>query len=391
MTSSKAGRGSAPEAERSSAAERASSAERRRAIVADIRHDLKNARLASAAALHQLAALAQDEPLRAAVAGAGAAVGELAQHAERGLELLSLGIDDVEPLLEPTALEPMLREVDLAREGAARLAGMRLRTVPTGAVAAVDARLLMRGVGNLVTNAIEHSGASRILVGVRRRGEGCVIEVRDNGRGIDPRAVPAAQTRHWAEGCGRGLGLWIAARLAELQGGALEIRTEPGRGSCLRITLPGPVCWAPGSARSARSGRARFDRRVVVLRDDDARRLRATALAFERRGATVVAARSRVEFWSEIEQLPHPPDLCVLDLGCGCTQREPTDPAESTGASDLAWLGKRFGNRTRAVVLTASAADPTPATIGGTPVFAKPLTDDAIDAIGALLTASSGS
>lgn len=382
MTSSKADCGPVP------AGEGPSVADRRRAVVADIRHDLKNARLASAAALHQLAVLANDDALRAAVAGAGAAVGELAAHAERGLELLSLGIDDVEPVLEPIALEPMLRDVDLAREGAARLAGVRLRTVPTGAVAAADARLLPRCVGNLVTNAIEHSGASRVLVGVRRRGDGCVIEVRDNGRGIDPQAAPAADAQRWDEGCGRGLGLWIAARFAELQGGALQIRAEPGRGSCLRIALPGPVSWAPGSARAARAGRARFDRRLVVLHDDDAGQLRATALAFERRGATVVATRSRVEFWSEIEQLPRPPDLCVLDFALGRACAEPTARAESTSASDLAWLSKRFGGRTRAVVLTASAADPRLAMIGDTPVFEKPLTDDRIDAIGALLKGS---
>jgi len=382
MTSSEAGHGSAPEAGHSSAVDR------RRAIVADIRHDLKNARLASAAALHQLAVLANDDALRAAVAGANAAVGELALHAERGLELLSLGIDDVEPVLEPMALEPMLRDVDLAREGAARLAGVRLRTAPTGAVAAVDSRLLPRCVGNLVTNAIEHSGATRVLVGVRRRGDGCVIEVRDNGGGIDPQAVPVADRGRWADGCGRGLGLWIAARFAELQGGVLEIQARPGRGSCFLIRLPGPVSWAPGSPRAARSGRTRFDRRVVVLLEDDTRQLRATALAFERRGATVIAARSRVEFWSEIEQLPRPPDLCVLDFVIGRARSELADEAASTSANDLAWLGKRFGRRTRTVVLTASAGDPQLATIGDTPVFEKPLTDAKIDAIGALLKGS---
>jgi two-component sensor histidine kinase/CheY-like chemotaxis protein len=360
-------------------------ADRRRAIVADIRHDLKNARLAAAAALRQLGELANDGPLKAAIAGLEAAVGELAVHSERGLELLSLGVDDVEAVLEPMALEPILREVEIARRAAAEQAGIDLRTFPSGAVAAVDASLLGRCVGNLVSNAIEHSGASRVLVGVRRRGAGCVIEVRDNGRGIDPEAVQGMQGRRWAEGSGRGLGLWIAARFATLLGGELEVRGRAGRGSCFRIRLPGPVSWAPGSPRAACPNRVRLDGRAVVLLEDDPAQLQATRLAFERRGATVIAARNQVEFWNEIEQLSRPPDLCVLDFVLGRANSALMEGGAATSANDLAWLRKRFGDQTRAVVLTANSTHPQLATIGDTPMFEKPLNDADINAIGALL------
>ena len=359
--------------------------DRRREIVADIRHDLKNAHLAAAAALNQLVELVHDDRLKAAIAGLRAAVGEVRVHSERGLELLSLGVDDVEPVLEPLALEPILREVEMARRAAAELAGIDLRAVPSGAVAAVDRHLLGRCVGNLVTNAIEHSGAGKVLVGVRRRGAGCVIEVRDNGRGIAPDALRGMDGRRWAEGAGSGLGLWIASRFARLLGGVLDVRAEAGRGTCFRICLPGPVAWAPGSPRIARSGRVRFDGRVVVLLEDDAGQLQATRLAFERRGATVIATRNQVEFWSEIEQLSRPPDLCILDFVLGGVASWAGDGETTTSASDIAWLKKRFGDRTSAVVVTANSAHPKLATIVDTPVFKKPLSDAKIDAIGALL------
>lgn len=355
---------------------------RRRAIVADIRHDLKNARLAAAASLRQLVELTNDDQLTEAVAGLQAAVGELTVHAERGLELLSLGVDDIEPVPEPLALEPILREIEMARRAAGERAGIDLRTWPSGAVAAVDAGLLRRCVGNLVSNAIEHSGASRVLVGVRRRGAGCVIEVRDNGRGIDPEALRGMDGRRWAEGTGRGLGLWIASRFALLLGGELDVRSPAGRGSCFRVTLPGPVVWAPGSPRAAGKGRVRLDGRLVVLLEDDAGQLQAMRLAFERRGATVVAVRTRVELWNEIAQLPRPPDLCVLDFVLGRSGPPGIDSATVTSVNDLAWLRERFGDRTRLVVLTANPAHPQLAAIGGTPVFQKPLNDAKIDEIG---------
>jgi CheY-like chemotaxis protein len=338
-----------------------------------------------ASALRRLGEQIHDERLGGAFAGLKSACGDVRMHSERGLELLSLGVDDVEPVLEPMALEPILRDVEMARRAAAEQAGIDLRTLPSGAVAAVDASLLGRCVGNLVTNAIEHSGASKVLVGVRRRGAGCMIEVRDNGRGIDAESVQGMDGRHWAEGSGRGLGLWIAARFAALLGGTLEARAQAGRGSCFRVTIPGPVSWAPGSPRPARPDRVRLDGRVVVLLEDDPAQLQATRLAFERRGATVIAARSRVEFWSEIEHLSRPPDLCVLDFVLGRANSALMEGGAATSANDLAWLRKRFGDQTRAVVLTANPTHPQLATIGDTPMFEKPLNDAKINAIGALL------
>jgi CheY-like chemotaxis protein len=379
-----------PDASRKSlpAAQRPDVAARRREIVSDIRHDLKNAHFAAASGLRQLDELVQDQRLKAVLAGLEAAIGEVRLHSERSLELLALGIDDIEPSPEPMALEPVLREVEMARRAAAEQAGIKLRTLPSGAVAAIDRHLLTRCVGNLVTNAIEHSGATKVSIGVRRRGAGCGIEVRDNGRGVDPEAVRGLDGRRWAEGTGRGLGLWIASRFAALLGGELEVRAQAGRGSCFRVMLPGPVSWAPGSPQGARPNCVRLDGRIVVLLEDDASQLQATRLTFERRGATVIASRNQIELWNEIEQLSRPPDLCVLDFVLGRTGLSGTDGARVMSASAISWLKKRFGAWTKVVILTANRAHPQLAGIGETPIFEKPLNDRTIDAIVALLQAT---
>ena len=96
-----------------------------------------------------------------------------------------------------------------------------------------------------------------------------------------------------------------------------------------------------------------------------------------------------MEFWSEIEQLARPPDLCLLDF---VLRRAglPDVSRATTSASDLVWLKKRFGERTRVLALTADAAHPELATIGDTPVFDKPLDDEKIEAIEVMLRRTPG-
>ena len=71
------------------------------------------------------------------------------------------------------------------------------------------------------------------------------IEVEDAGPGMPPeeaervfeRFYRADQSRSRASG-GVGLGLSIVAAVAEAHGGAVSARSEPGKGSTFRITLP---------------------------------------------------------------------------------------------------------------------------------------------------------
>ncbi|AWB68413.1 hypothetical protein C2869_19265 [Saccharobesus litoralis] len=71
------------------------------------------------------------------------------------------------------------------------------------------------------------------------------FEVMDNGIGIAPEAVDNlfsaftqaedSTTRKYG---GTGLGLAICARLSDLLGGTIAVESEPGQGSCFRLSLP---------------------------------------------------------------------------------------------------------------------------------------------------------
>jgi signal transduction histidine kinase len=98
---------------------------------------------------------------------------------------------------------------------------------------------------NLIDNAVKYSPpGDRVRVEAEQTDGRVVIEVRDRGPGISPehqrlifekfgRANVAEHAKP-----GTGLGLFIARSIAEAHGGALEVRSAPGRGATFRLSLP---------------------------------------------------------------------------------------------------------------------------------------------------------
>jgi signal transduction histidine kinase len=98
---------------------------------------------------------------------------------------------------------------------------------------------------NLIDNAVKYSPpGDRVSVEAQQSDSRVVIEVRDRGPGISPehqrlifekfgRADVAEHAKP-----GTGLGLFIARSIAEAHGGALEVRSAPGRGATFRLSLP---------------------------------------------------------------------------------------------------------------------------------------------------------
>ena len=98
---------------------------------------------------------------------------------------------------------------------------------------------------NLLINAAQAADKpdSHILLSVRQgtNGDGLVLEVRDNGSGMDGKTVsrifdPFFTTKE--EGLGTGLGLYISKNLIEAAGGSIAVESEPGRGTTFRVVMP---------------------------------------------------------------------------------------------------------------------------------------------------------
>lgn len=150
------------------------------------------------------------------------------------------------------------------RGGAVRL---RLEIAPdVPRLISADGLRLHQVLVNLVGNAVKFTEEGEVRVSVQRGlGPGSApmlrIVVTDTGIGIEPSQIerifaPFAQadesiTRRFG---GTGLGLSISRRLAELMGGTLSVRSEPGCGAEFTLLVPfSLVEQVPLSAPSARA------------------------------------------------------------------------------------------------------------------------------------------
>jgi two-component system heavy metal sensor histidine kinase CusS len=112
----------------------------------------------------------------------------------------------------------------------------------------VNRPLVQQAVGNLVANALAHTPpGGTVTLRAADDGKSVSIDVADTGCGIAAVDLPhvfnrfyrADRSRSSASG-GVGLGLAIVKCIAELHDGSVEVASEPGRGTRVRLFLPKP-------------------------------------------------------------------------------------------------------------------------------------------------------
>jgi signal transduction histidine kinase/AmiR/NasT family two-component response regulator len=113
-----------------------------------------------------------------------------------------------------------------------------------------DPTRLRQVLANVVGNAVKFTEKGAVYVDTKwkgpRAGPGCIeFAIRDSGIGMTQEEMSRLfQPFSQADGStsrrygGTGLGLAICRRLAEMMGGTIEARSEPGKGSCFTINLP---------------------------------------------------------------------------------------------------------------------------------------------------------
>ncbi len=146
----------------------------------------------------------------------------------------------------PCALDQIAAEAaDLVRPLAAeRGVDLEIETEPAPCRGGADE--LVQVASNLLSNAVEYNRpGGKVLVRVRREAEAAVLEVIDNGIGIDPAEMPHVFERFFradrarqAEGGHVGLGLAISKGIVEAHGGAILAASRPGMGSTFTVRIP---------------------------------------------------------------------------------------------------------------------------------------------------------
>lgn len=285
-------------------------------VLRGIRHDLRQPQ-------HVFSLLMRTLRLRAAGSAFAEDVADLANAAHLLIEryesaLLAIGASIDAPVARSASVgvATVLESVAHSMRGAAEDAGIALRVAHTRLWAYTDPGILGRIVGNLLANAIAHSGASTVLLGARSQSGRLVIHVLDDGIGVaaDELALlaqPGYRGRS-AASPGLGLGLYNVELLARALGGTLRLRSTPGRGTRARVRTASFCGRAAEVARCSAAPPLLAGRRIIVVSGDPVTR-QAISHALTRMGATVADYPDVISPALELPYWKVAPDGFILD------------------------------------------------------------------------------
>jgi two-component system, OmpR family, sensor histidine kinase BaeS len=132
-----------------------------------------------------------------------------------------------------------------SQAGRFETAGITLHRQLAAAQILGDPRWLHQVITNLLTNALKFTPAGgRVTIATQSAGTHALLTVTDTGTGIPADELPRIFDRFWrgrqaAQTSGSGIGLAVAAELAQAHGGHLSATSQPGRGTQMTLALPG--------------------------------------------------------------------------------------------------------------------------------------------------------
>ncbi|WP_277212076.1 sensor histidine kinase [Isoptericola croceus] len=227
--------------------------ERRRELVAWVSHDLRT----PLAAVRALTEAMEDQVTSPADAAAGilAENRRMTDMVDDLLALSRLQSATFRLRREPTDVGDLASDALAAATPVAQAAGVRLTgEVTEQVVAVVDACEASRALGNLIGNAVRHTGAGgtvcvQVTTGGTGTGPTAVVHVTDGCGGISEADLSRVFEAGWRGTAARtpgsggaGIGLSIVRSVAEAHGGSVTVRNttlpDGGRGCRFTLTLP---------------------------------------------------------------------------------------------------------------------------------------------------------
>jgi len=156
-----------------------------------------------------------------------------------------------EPRLEPVNLNDLIEDLHLLTRHKLQHQGVQLVRQLTPDLPAIlaDATQLEQAFLNLILNAVEAMPqGGRLTIHTRKlpvsgqggKGQHVAIEFKDTGEGMSEEQRRRAFTSllNTTKIKGTGLGLAIVGRVVESHHGTLKIKSQPGRGTAIRVILP---------------------------------------------------------------------------------------------------------------------------------------------------------
>jgi len=215
----------------------------RRDLVADIAHELRTP-IAVLQAGHEALLDGVAEPTPEQLASLRDEVLRLARMVGDLQTLAAADAAAMQLTLRPGDLAGIAATAADSLAGQFEAAGITLCRQLTPVPVLADAHWLHQVVTNLLTNALKFTPAGgRVTIEAGPADGQARLRVSDTGAGIPAEELPRIFNRFWrgrqaSTVSGSGIGLAIAAELAQAHGGQLTAASQPGQGTELTLTLP---------------------------------------------------------------------------------------------------------------------------------------------------------
>jgi signal transduction histidine kinase/CheY-like chemotaxis protein len=239
------------------------------------------------------------------------------------MDLTRLDSGSLEAVRVPVSLAAVLGDARLQFQLAAVQKGLGLNIAQSDLHVFSDPYLLRRVLFNLLSNAIKYTSRGSVSVTVKQGGEHVVLSVTDTGVGIPAErqaSVFDEYTRLERTGEGLGIGLSVVKRACALMAHGLTLRSAPGVGTTVSLTLDLSRAAAPdASGHNAallppRPGMPQGARPLVVMAEDDENSRRAVTLLLESWNYDVVSSSGLLQLMRAIEVCGRQPAMLMTDL-----------------------------------------------------------------------------
>jgi len=293
------------------------------------------------------------------------------------LDISKLESGAIRPDVEDCSVREIFNRLKAAFAEQAEAKGLRFIVHECEDVVRSDPGLLEHMIQNLVANAIRYTCEGTVMLRCLHDTMFTRIEVQDTGIGIaaEDRDAIFEEFRQLGRKPGShreglGLGLAIVHRLSTLLGHPVEVESEPGRGSCFRVTVPRGGVAVRGQRYDTSHPVARRVSGLVLLVDDDPDVASASQFLFELEGHEVLVASCATEIARLIEQRARIPDVVVSDYHLGDS---------GTGIDAIAAVRSLAGRIVPAILVTGDTSaqiDEAVERVGHCRVLNKPVSPD---------------
>jgi two-component system CheB/CheR fusion protein len=324
--------------------------EQREKFLALLSHELRNPLMAIASANEVLSRSdVMDDAARRSQQVISRQITQMSRLLEDTLDASRMRHDKIELQRKRIDMRTVLEAaMDVTRpRGIREHVRLEVRSSPEPVYVRADAARMQQVIVNLTQNAINHSGADKVvMVTLATDGDNALVRIEDNGEGISREALPRIFEPFFQasrrSSSGMGLGLSLARSIVRAHGGDIVAASQGlGRGARFEVRLPLVDMLSETVVDPPAQHRDGGGPPLIVLVDDDAESRESLGILLRRSGYEVFEAGDAMGGLELIERVV--PGVAVIDIGL----------PDVSGLEMARRVRRKFGaNQVRLIALT---------------------------------------